>query len=247
MCDGKSNTSDSARIWASYSLARVPRQSLISLLGVVEFVRVRLQAECAVFTKSLYKNSLKGFVHFLLCYIMALRKILRVGNPLLRQESQRVPTNEISSKEIKKLVKDMFETMEAASGLGLAAPQIGVLKQIVIVGFNKSKRYPEIQEVMPRQILINPKIEVLSQEVVGSWEGCLSVPGMRGYVERPREIKLSWYDENSDSHQEQIEGFPAIVYQHECDHLHGILYIDRLKDSKLFGFCEELEQVVGQK
>ncbi len=179
---------------------------------------------------------------------MAIKYILKAGNPLLRQKSVDVPITEIQSKEIKDLVKDMFDSMKAANGIGLAAPQIGVLKRIVIVGFEPSPRYPErkISEKdmeVQYKVLINPQIEILTDEVMGNWEGCLSVPGMRGYVERPRKIKLKYYDLSEEVHEEIVEDFDAVVVQHECDHLDGILYIDRLKDSRLFGFEEEFDKL----
>lgn len=172
---------------------------------------------------------------------MALRKILRAGDPVLREKSAPIPIEEIRSKEIKKLIRDMFETMKAADGIGLAAPQVGVLKRLVIVGFDRSDRYPELENSIHQHILINPEITPLDGPREGFWEGCLSVPGMRGYVERPRRIRLKWYDENEEFHDQVVEGFDAVVYQHECDHLDGVLYIDRLKDPTLFGFNEELD------
>lgn len=172
---------------------------------------------------------------------MAVRNILRIGDPRLRQVSEPVPTTEIRSKEIKKLLRDMFETMEAAGGLGLAAPQVGVLKRIVVVGFDRSDRYPEVTDGIEQKILINPEIERLTEKAEGFWEGCLSVPDMRGFVERPRKIRLKWFDENEEPHDEIIEGFDAVVYQHECDHLDGVLYVDRLKDPRLFGYNAELD------
>ena len=174
---------------------------------------------------------------------MAIHKILRVGDPLLRQVSKEIPKTEIQSKEIRKLIRDMLETMKEASGLGLAAPQIGVLKRIIVVGFDGSDRYPDLKEKIDYEVLINPKIEILKKEKLGFWEGCLSVPNMRGYVERPSRIKLSWLDENEEEQEKIVDNFPAIVYQHECDHLEGVLYIDHLKDFRLFGYCEELEKI----
>ena len=170
---------------------------------------------------------------------MAVRKILKLGHPLLREISQPVPDTEIRSAEIKKLIRDMFDTMAMAEGIGLAAPQIGVLKRVVVVG-EQSDRYPELTEPLQKKILINPQIEILNGTQEGFWEACLSVPGMRGYVERNRKIHMKWYDEKENFHDEIIEGFDAVVYQHECDHLDGILYVDRLKDSRLFGFVEEM-------
>ena len=172
---------------------------------------------------------------------MAVRNILRIGHPDLRKKSEEVPVTDIRSKEIKKLIRDMYDTMEAAEGLGLAAPQIGVLKRIVVVGFEKSDRYPELDGGVQKQVLINPQIEILDGDEVGFWEGCLSVPEMRGFVERIRKIRLKWYDENEDFHDEVVEGFDAVVYQHECDHLDGVLYVDRLKDPRLFGYNQEMD------
>ncbi len=177
---------------------------------------------------------------------MAVRKILRAGDPLLRKKSEPIPATEIRSKEIKKLIRDMFDTMDDADGLGLAAPQVGVLKQLVVVGFDRSDRYPDAPG-MQRSIIINPEIEALEEASEGSWEGCLSVPGMRGYVERPRRIRMKWYDEDEEFHDEVIEGYDAVVYQHECDHLNGVLYVDRLKDPRLFGFNEELESASTER
>ena len=175
---------------------------------------------------------------------MAVRKILRAGHPLLRLSSQSVPVTEIRSSEMKKLIRDMFDTMEEAGGVGLAAPQIGVLKKVVVVGFDRSSRYPELQDAkMEFKVLINPEIKILDGSPEGFWEGCLSVPDMRGYVERIRHIHIKWYDEKEDLHEETVKGFDAVVYQHECDHLDGVLYIDKLKDPKLFGYNEELDMV----
>lgn len=173
---------------------------------------------------------------------MAVRKILRIGDPGLREVSLAVPENEIGSKEIKNLIRDMFDTMQAADGVGLAAPQIGVFKRVVVVGFDRSDRYPDIKDTIEQHVLINPEIEVLEGVSQVFWEACLSVPGMRGVVERVRKIRCKWYDPRGDLHDEVIEGFDAVVYQHECDHLEGILYVDRLADPTLFGFNEELDK-----
>ncbi len=178
---------------------------------------------------------------------MAVRNILKMGNPLLREKSLPVPVSEIRSSEMKKLIRDMFDTMEDAGGLGLAAPQIGVLKQVVVVGFEQSDRYPDLKEGILKQVLINPQIEVLEEPREGFWEGCLSVPEMRGFVERSRKIRMKWYDEKEEFHDEVIQGFDAVVYQHECDHLLGVLYVDRLKSPLLFGFNEELDEADPQR
>jgi peptide deformylase len=176
---------------------------------------------------------------------MAVRKVLKLGNPELRKISQPVDEAEIGTKEFKKLLKDMFETMRYENGVGLAAPQIGVLKRLVVIGTEEENpRYPKSEKLISH-ILINPVITHLApaKDGNGFWEGCLSVPGMRGYVERPEKIQIEYYDEKWNKVQKIVEGFQAIVYQHECDHLDGILYVDRLKSPRLFGFTDEVETV----
>lgn len=171
---------------------------------------------------------------------MAARKVLRLGDPVLRKISQAITEDETKTKEFKKLIKDMFDTMKFENGVGLAAPQIGVLKRLVVVGVENSERYPGTPDIEER-ILINPVITALAPPGAGFWEGCLSVPGMRGLVERPNKIKIEWYDEKWNHHSEIVEGYRAIVFQHECDHLDGVLYVDRLKDIKLFGYTDVID------
>ena len=137
----------------------------------------------------------------------------------------------------------MFDTMLEAKGVGLAAPQIGVSRRLVVVGLEQSTVETDATLEIRRQVLINPEIEALIETKEGFWEGCLSVPDMRGLVERPRKIRIKWYDEHEEIHDEIIEGFSAVIYQHECDHLDGILYVDRLKDPTMFGYNEELDVV----
>ena len=173
---------------------------------------------------------------------MAVRPILRIGDPRLREISQ--PVEAFDTPELHELIEDMFDTMEAADGAGLAAPQIGVLKRVMIFGVDENPRYPDAQSV-PRTILINPEYTVVSDEIDGYWEGCLSVPGMRGYVERPAKIQYRGYDELGMLIEREAVGFHATVFQHEYDHLDGILYTDRLDDPKMFGFVEELAAAEG--
>ena len=173
---------------------------------------------------------------------MAVRPILRIGDPRLREISQ--PVEAFDTPELHELIEDMFDTMEAADGAGLAAPQIGVLKRVMIFGVDENPRYPDAESV-PRTILINPEYTVVSDEVDGFWEGCLSVPGMRGYVERPAKIQYRGYDELGMLIEREAAGFHATVFQHEYDHLDGILYTDRLDDPKMFGFVEELAAAEG--
>lgn len=151
------------------------------------------------------------------------------------------PIDDPASPEIAELISDMKDTMRAYEGAGLAAPQIGVFKRLVIFGGEKSERYPDSEEI-PFTILINPHIEVLDEEVTESWEGCLSVPGMRGLVPRYHRIRYNGINECAEPIVREVEGFHAIVVQHECDHLDGILYPMRMEDMAMFGFEDELSQ-----
>ncbi len=168
---------------------------------------------------------------------MAVRQILRMGDPRLQQVSE--PVSQFATNSLQELVDDMLETMLANHGAGLAAPQIGVMQRVVIFGVEKNVRYPNIQPV-PQTVLINPEIEVLSEETQAFWEGCLSIPDMRGLVERPAHIKYRGYDINGQLIEREATGFHAIVVQHECDHLDGILYPMQMTDMSQFGFAEEL-------
>ncbi len=168
---------------------------------------------------------------------MAVRPILRIGDPRLREVSTAV--ERFDTVELHELIADMFDTMEAADGAGLAAPQIGVAKRVMIFGVESNPRYPEAESV-PTTVLINPEFEVIDRQAQGFWEGCLSVPGMRGYVERPAGIRYRGHDQFGNGIEREARGFHAIVFQHEYDHLDGILYPDRLADSRRFGFVDEL-------
>lgn len=168
---------------------------------------------------------------------MAVRNILRMGDPRLLQQSQLV--SEFNTLELDQLIQDLLDTMNAADGAGLAAPQIGILQQVVIFGGGNSPRYPD-KESVPATVLINPEIQVLSDTVTSCWEGCLSIPGMRGLVSRPDKISYSGFNQNGEVINRQVSGFHATVVQHECDHLNGILYPMRMQDMSQFGFSEEL-------
>jgi peptide deformylase len=175
---------------------------------------------------------------------MAIRPILKMGDPRLLQKSENV--TDFSSAELKTLIQDLFETMQHAQGAGLAAPQIGVMQKVVIFGVEQNPRYPDAESVPPT-VLINPQIEVLSDTTQSYWEGCLSIPGMRGLVERPDHIRYVGYNENGERVEKVATGFHAIVVQHECDHLDGYLYPMRMKNMSQFGFCEELELAVASE
>lgn len=167
---------------------------------------------------------------------MAIRDILKMGNPDLLKVSEPV---DFEKDDLKKLIEDMKETMKANDGAGLAAPQIGVFKRLVIFGFDTNDRYPEADSV-PFTVLINPIITPLSDEQENGWEGCLSVPGLRGVVPRYTHIKYEGYDAEGNKIEREVEDFHARVVQHECDHLDGILYPMKIEDYRYFGFHEEI-------
>jgi peptide deformylase len=167
---------------------------------------------------------------------MAIRDILKMGNPDLLKVSEPV---DFEKDDLKTLIEDMKETMKANDGAGLAAPQIGVFKRLVIFGFDSNDRYPEADSV-PFTVLINPIITPLSDEKENGWEGCLSVPGLRGVVPRYTHIKYEGYDAEGNKLEREVEDFHARVVQHECDHLDGILYPMKIEDYRYFGFHEEI-------
>ncbi len=164
---------------------------------------------------------------------MAIQELLQRGDPLLYQRS--VEITDFDTPELHGLIKDMFETMADSDGAGLAAPQIGVLQRLVIFSVESNPRYPDA-ETVPRTILINPEIEVLDDERESGWEGCLSIPGMRGVVSRPSYIRYSGYNEQGEKFSREVRGFHARVVQHECDHLDGVLYPMRIQDIRQFGY-----------
>lgn len=170
---------------------------------------------------------------------MAVHPILRIGDPRLRRVAE--PVIDFDTPALHTLIQDMFDTMHAADGAGLAAPQIGVNQRIMIFGVETNPRYPDVDGV-PTTVLINPECEVLDDTTAGFWEGCLSVPGMRGYVRRPAHIRYLGFDETGARIEREATGFHAVVFQHEYDHLDGILYPDRLEDPQKFGFNEELAE-----
>ena len=168
---------------------------------------------------------------------MAVRDILKMGDPRLLRVAQ--PVRAFDTPELHALVADMFDTMEAANGAGLAAPQIGVDLQLVIFGFSHNERYPEAPPV-PRTVLINPVITPLSDDEEEGWEGCLSVPGLRAVVPRNARIRYRGFDPAGTPIDREAEGFHARVVQHECDHLQGVLYPMRVRDFSRFGFTDVL-------
>jgi peptide deformylase len=168
---------------------------------------------------------------------MAIREILKMGDARLLRVAQ--PVRTFGTPELKALIVDMFDTMEAANGAGLAAPQIGVDLQLVIFGFDRNERYPDAPAV-PRTVLINPVITPLSADEDEGWEGCLSVPGLRGVVPRFNRIRYTGFDPQGRPIEREADGFHARVVQHECDHLIGRLYPTRMTDLTKFGYTSVL-------
>lgn len=159
---------------------------------------------------------------------MAIRKIARLGNPVLRQPGKDLTVEEIGSAAFKQLIQDMVDTMKEYGGIGIAAPQIHESLQAAIIEFDSdSSRYPGMGD-QPLTILVNPKLTVLDPTEQGYWEGCLSVPELRGFVNRPRKVRVDYLDENAKPRSIVAEDFLATVFQHELDHLSGVLFIDRL-------------------
>ena len=168
---------------------------------------------------------------------MSVRPVLRMGDPLLLQVAK--PVEQFDTPELRELLVDMHDTMAALNGAGLAAPQIGVSQQVVIFGVGANPRYPQAEEV-PYTVLINPQLEPVSDEQEDGWEGCLSVPGMRGLVPRYRSLRYRGFDQHGAPIDRTVSNFHARVVQHEVDHLLGILYPMRIRDLRSFGFNEAL-------
>jgi peptide deformylase len=168
---------------------------------------------------------------------MAVREILKMGDPRLLRIAQ--PVREFGTPALRRLIDDMFDTMAAARGVGLAAPQIGEDLQLVIFGIERSERYPDAPPV-PTTVLLNPTITPLDDAMDEGWEGCLSVPGLRGVVPRYTRIRYTGVDPDGRPIDREAEGFHARVVQHECDHLDGILYPMRIRDMAQFGFVDVL-------
>lgn len=169
---------------------------------------------------------------------MALHDILKMGDPRLLRTAR--PVTEFDTDELHLLVADMFETMRAVNGAGLAAPQIGVDLQLVIFGTDAlNPRYPDAP-VVPRTVLLNPVVTAIGDAEEEGWEGCLSVPGLRGVVPRASRVRYTGFDLYGDPIDRTVDGFHARVVQHEVDHLHGVLYPMRVRDFSRFGFTDVL-------
>ena len=170
---------------------------------------------------------------------MAVRRVLKMGDPLLYRKAE--PVKGFNTPELDALIADMFDTMAALNGAGLAAPQIGVSQRVVIFSVESNPRYPDVEPV-PTTVLINPMLQPIGDEMEEGWEGCLSVPGLRGLVTRHKSLRYTGFDQHGTPIDRTVSGFHARVVQHECDHLDGILYPMRLRDIRLLGFEDALFQ-----
>lgn len=170
---------------------------------------------------------------------MAIRPVLKMGEASLLERSLEV--EQFNTDELENLLRDMWDTMAVENGAGLAAPQIGVNLRVVVFGYQENPRYPDAPPV-PQTVLINPEITAIGEETEAGWEGCLSVPGLRGLVDRYRNIRYQGFDQYGNAFDREVSDFHARVVQHECDHLDGILYPQRIDDRRFFGYCDELEK-----
>ncbi len=168
---------------------------------------------------------------------MTVRRVLKMGDPLLYRQAE--PVREFNTPDLDTLINDMFETLAALNGAGLAAPQIGVSQRVVIFSVESNPRYPDVEPV-PTTVLINPLLTPIGNEMDDGWEGCLSVPGLRGLVGRYKQLRYTGFDQRGQPIDRTVSGFHARVVQHECDHLDGILYPMRLRDIRLLGFEDAL-------
>ena len=172
---------------------------------------------------------------------MAVREILTVGHPLLRERAREVSVDELRSPEVQHVIDDLIDTMRHANGAGIAAPQIGVPLRITTIEVNQNPRYPYKPKI-PLTVVVNPVIEFLDDETVEINEGCLSVPDLRGTVSRYVNIRVRWLDREGHEHDEIKRGLTAGTFQHECDHLDGTLFLDRVSDPTTFTTWEQFER-----
>jgi len=173
---------------------------------------------------------------------MSIRKVAVLGHPVLRQVAQKLPVEKIKTPEVQTLIRDMIDTMVEYDGRGLAAPQVHESVQIVVMLWDfDGKEKPGLL------CLINPEIKPLTAEESSHWEGCLSVPGMRGKVARPNKVQVDAYDQKGEKLSFVAEGFAATVVQHECDHLMGIIYVDRITDFSQFAYNREFQTYIAPK
>jgi peptide deformylase len=173
---------------------------------------------------------------------MAIRKVARLGHPVLRTPTRLVSKQEIRTEEMQRLVADMIETMHEYGGVGLAAPQVHESIRLAVIEVGELNERYQIEVGQPLLVIFNAQITVLDEAPHGFWEGCLSVPGLRGYVERPRKIKVDYLDRAGEPRSIVAEDFLATVFQHELDHLDGTLYVDKIAAPDRFAFTEEYQR-----
>jgi len=172
-----------------------------------------------------------------------IRPICRMGNPILRTIAVDVKASDINSDHFARLLSDLQDSMKHYGGIGIAAPQIGVSLKVCVIELEEFNRYGE-EINLPFTVFINPEIEIITPDEAGYWEGCLSVPGLRGFVERPQHIRVTFLNALGNKEVLEASGFLATVVQHELDHLFGKLYVDRIKDPKLLSYQEEFDQFI---
>jgi len=170
-----------------------------------------------------------------------------MGHPVLRQVARPVTAEELRSDALRALVADMIDTLRDYGGIGLAAPQVGESIRLALIEIPDGLTRYTTTEPMPLTVFVNPTIEVIDPATAGYWEGCLSIPGLRGYVERPQHVLVRYTDLQGAEHTLELKGFLATVFQHEFDHLDGTLYIDRIKDSRLLAFDQEFERYLAPR
>jgi len=170
---------------------------------------------------------------------MAIRAVTKIGNPILRRAARPLEREEISSPQMRRLVEDMIDTMRAEDGIGIAAPQVGEGVQVAVVEIARdSARYPNMAQ-FGITVFVNPVVTVLDATEQAYWEGCLSVPDLRGIVHRPRQVRVDYLDLAGAAHHLEAEGFLATVLQHELDHLRGVLFVDLVRDTTKLATVEE--------
>ena len=173
---------------------------------------------------------------------MAIRKVARLGHPVLRQRTRELSPSEIRTAAAARLVEDMIETMHEYGGVGLAAPQVHESVRLAVLEFDQDNERYDVAKAQPLLVVFNAHVTVLDATPFGFWEGCLSVPGMRGFVERPRKVQIDYLDQDAQPQRIVAENFLATVFQHELDHLDGVLYVDRIADKTKFAFNEEFSR-----
>ena len=178
---------------------------------------------------------------------MPVRKIIKMGHQTLRQRAKSLQKRDLTKARFKNLLSDMVDTLRDYGGVGLAAPQIDESLRVVIIEIRDTNLRYGVQKLFPLTVFVNPEIELIDSQTAGFWEGCLSIPGMRGYVERPQNISVSFIDELGDFSTLDLHGFPATVLQHELDHLNGVLYVDRMKDLRSLSFEDEWTRHLKEK